>query len=94
MTQSSGQTRNEQPAAFDVPRWLTDITGVNGWTVERTFTRRKVEFVATYAADGGKTAEVTLQALPSTSNASWQLVARSGAQMAGVVVPARTRISW
>jgi hypothetical protein len=79
---------------FDVPGWLFEVTAVQGWSVQRTFTRRRVEFVAEYAASGGATAEVTLQALPSATNSSWQLVAKSGAQLAGVVVPARTRISW
>ena len=83
-----------EPASFDVRRWLAELTGLEGWVVERTFTRHKVEFVAAYTASGGAAAQVTMHALPTASQASWELVARANGQVAGVVIPARTRISW
>ena len=94
MAEPSGPTKSQIPAAFDVPSWLFEITGRDGWSVQRTFTRHKVEFVADYRASGDAEAEVTLQALPAARHASWQLVAKAGPQVAGVVIPARTRISW
>ena len=78
----------------DVPRLLAELTGVDGWSVNRTFTRRKREYVAAYAAALGEDAEVTMQAIPAAGRASWQLVARAGPIVAGVVIPAHTRISW
>jgi hypothetical protein len=94
MAEPTEPPKKGDPSAFDVRRWLVEITGVDGWAVQRTFTRRKIEFVATYGTTAGVTAEVTLQALRTANNASWELVAKAGSQVAGVVVPARTRISW
>ena len=94
MSEPSEPGKHRDSPGFDVRRWLVEITGLDGWSVRQTFTRRKVEFVAAYGATGGETAEVTLQALPMASSASWELVAKAGGQVAGVVVPARTRISW
>ena len=94
MTGPSGPSEDSDPRVFNVPRWLGEITGHEGWLVQRTFTRHKVEFVADYRASGDAEAEVTLQALPATGHPSWQLIAKAGPQVAGVVIPARTRISW
>ena len=94
MAEPTEPPKKGRPSSFDVARWLVEISGLDGWSVQRTFTRRKVEFVATYGTTGGVTAEVTLQALHTANNASWELVAKAGAQVARVVVPARTRISW
>jgi hypothetical protein len=94
MTAPSTGPANGNPRVFDVPGWLLEITGVAGWSVQRTFTRRKVEYVAAYQASGGEMAEVTLQALPAAGHPSWQLVARAGPQVAGAVIPAHTRITW
>ena len=85
---------NAHSQPFDVSRWLAELTGVTGWSLQRTFTRRKVEYVATYAAPGGQTAEVTMQAIPTAGRASWQLVSRAGPNVAGVVIPAHTHIKW
>ena len=85
---------NRDSSPFDVRRWLAELTGVDGWSVQRTFSRRKVEYVAAYAALSGATAEVTMQAIPTAGRASWQLVAKAGPQVAGVVIPAHTRIVW
>lgn len=93
----SGPRQNDKPAiaaAFDVREWLVDLTGVGGWVVNHTYTRKKVEFVASYAATDGATAQITLRALPVASNASWELLAESTEHQARVVIPARTRIKW
>ena len=82
------------PAAFDVREWLADLTGVGDWLVNHTFTRRKVEFVASYAAAAGATAQITLRALPTAGNASWELLAELAERQARVVIPAHTRIKW
>jgi hypothetical protein len=82
------------PAAFDVRDWLADLTGVEGWLVNHTFTRRKIEFVASYAASGGAIAQITLRALPTAGNASWELLADFDERQGRVVIPARTRIKW
>jgi len=82
------------PAAFDVREWLADLTGVDGWLVNHTFTRRKIEFIASYATAGGVTAQITLRALPTAGNASWELLADVDERQARVVIPARTRIKW
>lgn len=79
---------------FDVRRWLAELTGADGWSVQRTFTRRRREYVAAYATPGGGTAEVTMQAIPNAGRANWQLVARAGPSIAGVVIPAHTQIRW
>ena len=94
MSEPSGPSADADPRVFDVPRWLGEITGHAGWSVQRTFTRHKVEFVADYRANGDAEAEVTLQALPAAHHPSWQLVAKAGPQVAGIVIPARTRITW
>ena len=81
-------------AAFDVREWLTNLTGVGDWSVNHTFTRRKIEFVASYTAPGGSTAQITLRALPTAANASWEMLADLDERQARVVIPARTRIRW
>lgn len=81
-------------APFDVRRWLAELTGADSWSVQRTFTRRRREYVAAYATPGGGTAEVTMEAIPTAGHASWKIVARFGPSVAGVVIPARTRIKW
>lgn len=82
------------PSPFDVRRWLVELTGVDGWSVQRTFTRRKVEYVADYGAAGGGQAQVTLQALRTAGQASWEMVAKANGTVAGVVIPGHTRIVW
>ncbi len=94
MAGSTDPHHHSELSPFDVPRWLAELTGVEGWSVQRTFTRRKVEYVAAYTATGGATAEVTMQAIPTAGRASWQLVSRAGPNVAGVVIPAHTRIRW
>lgn len=81
-------------APFDVREWLADLTGVGGWLVKHTFTRRKIEFVASYTAADGANAQITLRALPTAGNASWELLADLSERQARVVIPARTRIKW
>ncbi|MEA2676146.1 MAG: hypothetical protein QOJ81_287 [Chloroflexota bacterium] len=92
----AGEQRREpkHDSPFDVPGWLTELTGIEGWSVQRTFTRRKVEYVTDYIATTGAKAEVTLQALRTAGQASWEMVAKSNGVVAGVVIPARTRIVW
>ena len=80
--------------SFDVRQWLSELTGLEGWEVQRKFTRRKVEFVTAYGARDGVTAEVTIQAVPTGGHASWELVAKAGPLVAGVVIPATTRVTW
>lgn len=94
MAGPTGSHQRGDLAPFDVCRWLAELTGVAGWSVQRTFTRRKGEYVAAYAGPSGGTAEVTMESIPSAGRASWQLVARFGPSVAGVVIPARTRIKW
>ena len=92
-----GSTKSHQQpdvAPFNVPHWLAELTGVSGWSLERTFTRRRVEYVAAYTGPDGQPAEVTMQAIPNAGRASWQLVSRAGPTVAGVVIPAYTRITW
>lgn len=81
-------------APFDVPAWLADLTGHADWTVDRTFTRRKVEFVTSYTAPRGATAEITMRAVPAAVKASWELRATLGQLHAGVVIPAHIRVKW
>jgi hypothetical protein len=92
----AGSAESQHPGVgpFDVPRWLAELTGVSGWSLQRTFTRRKVEYVAAYTGPDGQPAEVTMQAIPVAGRASWQLVSRAGPNVAGVVIPAHTRITW
>jgi hypothetical protein len=92
-----GPRPSDKPAVtgvFDVREWLADLTGVGDWLVNHTFTRKKIEFVASYAAAGGATAQITLRALPTVGNASWELLADLNERQARVVIPARTRIKW
>ena len=88
-TESGGTT-----ATFDVRMWLAGLTGVDGWHVSHTFTRRKVEFVAEYATVAGATAQITMRALPTAGNASWEMAVEAAGHQATVVIPARTRIKW
>jgi hypothetical protein len=82
------------PNSFDVPEWLTGLTGIDGWVVDHTHTRHSIEFVASYAAPDGATAEVTLKALPDVKVASWEVLAALTARQERIVIPARTRIKW
>ena len=92
-----GRGEIDKPAVarvFDVREWLADLTGGGDWLVSHTFTRKRIEFVASYAGTGGATAQITLRALPTAGNASWELLAESTGRQARVVIPARTRIKW
>jgi hypothetical protein len=90
-----GETPRSTPAGtFDVPTWLADLSGHRDWQLERTFTRRKVEFVTNYTAPQGGTAQITMRAVPAAANASWELRADIGPIRAGVVIPAHIRVKW
>jgi hypothetical protein len=94
MAQPTQWLESDHSRSFDVRQWLSELTGLDGWSVQRTFTRRKVEFVTAYGARDGGTAEVTIQAVPAGSHPSWELVAKAGPLVAGIVIPASTRVSW
>lgn len=97
MTAGPESGRKEEPAfaaVFDVREWLAELTGVGDWLVNHTVTRRKVEFVASYGAAGGATAQITLRTLRAAGNASWEMLADLDDRQARVVIPARTRIKW
>jgi hypothetical protein len=92
-----GLRHSDKPAVtatFDVRQWLADLTGVGDWTVNHTFTRRKIEFIASYGASGGAAAQITMRALSTNGNASWEMLADLDNRQARVVIPARTRIKW
>jgi hypothetical protein len=93
----AAQPKEDTPAGppmFDVPAWLSDLTGMRDWQVSRRFTRRKVEFVTDYTNSRGATAQITQRAVTMASSASWELRADLGDSRAGVVIPARIRIKW
>jgi hypothetical protein len=93
-TAGRGREGSEPAATFDVQEWLAELTGEQGWQIDRTFTRRKVEFVTNYKAPRGATAEITMRAVPSAAKASWELRAVLGQLHAGVVIPAHVRVKW
>jgi hypothetical protein len=93
-TGSSDLARSQSAATFEVRPWLVELTGQEGWQIDRTFTRRKVEFVTTYRTPRGTTAEITMRAVPSAAKASWELRAVLGQLHAGVVIPAHIRVKW
>ena len=80
--------------AFDVRRWLTQLTGIDGWEINRTRTRGGVEFVTSYSAADGAIGEVALHALPSARHPSWELLADAAGRQERIVIPARTHLDW
>lgn len=94
MDDAAAKQTPAKPAAFSVPRWLADLTGVDGWTISHTHTRRGVEFVASYSAGEEAIGQVTLRTFPIASYASWELLADIGGHQERIVIPARTHIDW
>jgi hypothetical protein len=81
-----------QPS-FDVRRWLTEVTGRDGWRLAQTMTRHGGDFVASYTAQEA-VAVVALHTLPVKGTPSWELLADFAGWRETIVIPVRTHLDW